>query len=612
MALPELEPEDLRPYASFAVLRYTGPDRLLAVPQAMKALRTRATKAHGTRRAAVTGSGVDPRWLAQYGIPSNDDRLMLLDAFTFRVERTPNWATAGSGFEHISDELCVVFLAGDFVAVHCPKFLVEPIQRWLDRPPRPPFVRVPGPALRQAFLQGEARGLWLRGTHARTRSKPDTKTMSGPALEDALDPHEDGSFALASGRAALTATDGRLGNEGTVGTTPKKAWVWLKQTDSLATFVDLASGVISMVEDAIAAPVAELGFPELADEVESLAEVLTAYEAFVSSPDQLAMLPEVSNDEIERAALLQDAILDVEGEDRNAHFTLSVGTDGAEVGRLRFRPQLSDGHVAFDVGVVGTPSDAPALAEIRDLLGRGDLLNIHYMSGHRLSDNAIARPNEEHLPFKRWSFHDFSGFLEMREKPVEPGSQGIHDAIAEAGDVSLFAWIVRSFGSGHLTCDDGANEVADFVHLGHDGLLTLLHVKGASAGRHRRVSTGAYELVIGQAIKNLRYVRPRQLIPALDGSPLARPATWLNGKRTSDRSLMLDALRMRTDDKETRVVVVQPHLSQTTHRRLRALENSGGESVDLRRLHLVENLLQSARRTFVGINAELDVWAAAD
>jgi hypothetical protein len=45
--------------------------------------------------------------------------------------------------------------------------------------------------------------------------------------------------------------------------------------------------------------------------------------------------------------------------------------------------------------------------------------------------------------------------------------------------------VVDRYLDGWLICDDGAGEVADFVHLALNGDLTVIHVK--AAGRGRRV-----------------------------------------------------------------------------------------------------------------------------
>src|SRR5262249_48177115 len=91
---------------------------------------------------------------------------------------------------------------------------------------------------------------------------------------------------------------------------------------------------------------------------------------------------------------------------------------------------------------------------------------------------------------------------------------------------SLFCWVLnkwapnRKKGSGTyqqwLGCDDGAHEKADFVCLEVvDGVprLTLIHVKGVhtrnktgAVSPQRAISVADYEVVVGQAVKNIRWL----------------------------------------------------------------------------------------------------------
>jgi hypothetical protein len=96
----------------------------------------------------------------------------------------------------------------------------------------------------------------------------------------------------------------------------------------------------------------------------------------------------------------------------------------------------------------------------------------------------------------------------------------------------LFAWVVNRFADGWLTCDDGSGEVADFVHVSIDGVLTLVHVKGAKSNSKKRgIAVNAYEVVAAQAAKNLRYVQGPQLLDRLKNPGVSRPACWTEGKR---------------------------------------------------------------------------------
>src|SRR5204863_232813 len=67
-----------------------------------------------------------------------------------------------------------------------------------------------------------------------------------------------------------------------------------------------------------------------------------------------------------------------------------------------------------------------------------------------------------------------------------------------------------------LACNDGSREIADFIHLarpvGALARLTLIHVKPSSSdSAARQISLGDYELVVSQAVKNLRFLEIKRL-----------------------------------------------------------------------------------------------------
>ncbi|MCA1702840.1 MAG: hypothetical protein LC808_06035, partial [Actinobacteria bacterium] len=604
----QLQPDELQPFASFAVLIYTGPDVNLACSAITAQLKRVALRQTRVRSVELVADGLAEGWL-DGAIDGAENDILNIAAFAYRVTRTASWAKLGSRYSVTADELSIAFQCNDLVAVHCPRGQVDSLQRWLDGSPRPAFRRVPGTFLQVAFLLGEARGMWLRGTHRRQTTKADTKNLSGTSLADALNPFEDSSFALTSGRSSVDTARNLAAISGTVGTTPRKAWVWNNRTDSLADYAAVAHEALTLVASSMANPPSDLPFPELAVEVDSLSGVRAAYDAYISEPEELAQLPDVSQELLDRSEDLRDVLIDVDGDPSGPSFTLSVGQGSSEAARIRCRPRFARDRIVIDVGFDRPPSDPGPAAAIRDALGDGDLLNVYFESGHVLARSTLTRVNQEHHPFKGWAFHDFTGYSTTSEKPAGTTSQDIHDAVGLPGEASLFSWVVTQFGSGHLACDDGSNEVADFIHLEHNGLLTLIHAKAASSASGGRVASGAFELVVSQAVKNLRYMNPNRLVTALETTPLERPATWLDGVRTNDRLPLINAIRHRPIVADVQVVILQPHHTLAMQQRLEALTASGGSSRDLLRFHLIETMLNSARGTAVALGGELTVWA---
>src|SRR5262249_40688884 len=136
-------------------------------------------------------------------IPDGEDSIVEVDGFVCEVTAPASWAMPDTHFLETSLDLVVALGRRRLVAIHCDSGLGEAIQTWLDKDPRPPFRRIPPGALNAALLTGEAKGLWLRGTHVRRTTKADSKNISGMRLQDALSPLEDSSYAMGSARAEL-------------------------------------------------------------------------------------------------------------------------------------------------------------------------------------------------------------------------------------------------------------------------------------------------------------------------------------------------------------------------------------------------------------------------
>jgi hypothetical protein len=103
--------------------------------------------------------------------------------------------------------------------------------------------------------------------------------------------------------------------------------------------------------------------------------------------------------------------------------------------------------------------------------------------------------------------------------------------------------------TGWLICDDGSMESADFIHFADTVTpprLSLIHVKGSgSATADRGISVSDYEVVVGQAVKNLRYLDRTNIAEKLGfeaGKKIAS-AAWRNGVRQTDRKAVLKALK---------------------------------------------------------------------
>lgn len=605
-----IDPAVVHPYCTFLVVEYTGSNIDRAIPSMVDLLK-QGLRPYGSRRSTLLASGLDPDTITLVVNDRDDDGL---DGFVFSDQRQPSWAKESS-YTDIDHHLVVVYARRPLLAVHAPERLRTMVVNRIRKGTNPPPFRLVRPTvLRDAFLAGEAKGLWLQGVHPTSPSKADTKNLNGSRLQDALDMFDDSTFTLRAGRAALADDPSRRALRGVAGTTPGQGTVWNGPSDDFTGFVQTAREALDLVESTAKAvgPSSAL-FPELAAELDSLQGVHGAYEVVVSDSDFLP--PETSDEARDAALALQGTIIDVEGDATGPNFTLSVGHNGYEAGKLRGLVTMDGGVVKVDFSYRSTPSGRGLVSPILQALDHGEIYTVHYASGQVISDGVLTSRQTRHLPFRNWSFHDFDGYDVTQEKPPphDRSAQEIHDDIGKADDNSLFAWVAQNYSDGWLTCDDGPGEVADFVHLATDGTLSLIHVKAADSDSPRRtVKVTDYQEVVTQAIKNLHFVRAATALPdRLAASTLARPATWKDGERVGARAEMIERLRQRSARAATRIVIVQPHQQHTVIEKIRVADEAGTADANVLRLRLLETLLTSALSTAVGAGLDLKVIADA-
>ncbi|WP_427885533.1 hypothetical protein ACQHIV_24695 [Kribbella sp. GL6] len=602
--LPALRWESLRPYVTVVVLQCLSADPVAAFGELEAYLATPGRRRQGQAvdivamsRSTETAEGR----AAQYGVDQ-------LGGFVRRTEQTPSWGESAAGFLDVAHDLTVVLRRGDLVAVRADGAVEERLQRRLNKEPRLPFQRLDPVVLENALLQGEAKNLWLRGTHRRSKLRPDVKNLGGGSLEDAVTPWEDSSFVMGSAKAALADDPSRVVLKGVVGTTPRRSSVWFRASADFPDFVMAVLELLELLEQEIATGSAQpRALRVFARRVTDLSAVSGAYDISVMDPELLT--GNIADEEFDAADLLADSTLIVHG-GPTADFKLEVGLNGSTGGRLATTVSQAGGGYTLTTGhdPLTQPGDPAVVAQVCAALQYPRLLSIYYKSGHAYVDGELWTARIPRDPFPNWEFHDFSGYRLKQEKPDTKSPQEIHEKTGIGGN-SLFDWVVQHYPEGWLTCDDGAGEVADFVHVSDSGVLTFIHVKGAGNDSPRRgISAAVYEVVTSQAEKNLLWFSDLDALrDRLDNPPVAKPATWDHGVRLPDRIEFLNAFDSRSASDPLRVVIVQPHVSEMAYNRLRVDPLPTQPSDDLMRLFRLENLLRMTRTSTVGANADLTV-----
>lgn len=599
----------LTPYLSITVLLYLGDDPSTAFDALARFVRKsahelgRAIDVNVRSEVTLSGQDIvdDLGMLRELGF---DD----LYGLTREVRRLPSWAHGDSGLSDVVNELVIAVRRDNLVAIYGPVPRDAQLRRWIYHNDAP-FRFLPQDVLASTF-HGDGKMVWLRGVHRRQKSKADNKTLSGIRIQDALHPIEDSSYALSAANIDFQPDDETLLLRDRLTVSPDRSRISWKQTSYFGMFLTATAEALDLLDKSLVDPDdPEPLFTDLATTEKDLSKVRDAFDIVVTDPDILRGDPDADDAQVAAAELLLDALLEVRGDQGSAVAWIDVGYDGVPAGTLAIKPvPVRDSEFDLDVQFSGTVSHEPALQEIRDAVDDGgDVLNVYYQSGHTLTGRHIRRQRLTSRPFRNIRFEDFSGFEVTREKPLPKENQSLHESIGLEDDDSLFGWVVRRFNKDWLLCDDGAGEVADFLHLADDGTLTVIHVKAAgSHSLNRRIAVTRFEQVVSQAEKNVTFLDNDMLVDRLNSTRTMSSAAWHDGQRVPATEFV-DQLATRLRSDKTFVVIVQPHLLHDIHEQARAAIDNGQPNRDSYSLMLLDDLLHSTRRTITGQCDDLKV-----
>lgn len=580
---------DLTPFISLTLSKAAGVpvadqlERCLADIEAICAAEQQPATSDFTRLPALQRAGVR------------------LQAMWYKRTLKPAW-TGAAGFVDVQHHLAIALVRKGHLALHVsdPK-IKGPLRAALlgDVDADAPLTwlsPISRSTMAAAFLEnGQARTLWLSGVHRRSATKADAKILAGQDLDYSLDPFDDQSFYWSAARSRNAAL------EVTVGVSPKASRVWLGKANSIEGFASSAALLINAVAAAKQGTTEPFRF--LATPVQALdpAKVKGGYDLSILPPDMLDVGDEDADTVNADAALVIASSLVVDGAD-GSNLSVSVEINGSAIGTLSLEVRVTrDGKVKFKVSDPKSAGvDDDAFNRIKTLLGRGVGVNIRYDSGHSVSDRQVFALRMPRIAFSHFEVKDFSDYAVKQEKP--------HDLTKIGEEKSLFCW-VKNTHKGWLACDDGANEKADFIHLDASGakpILSLIHVKGAKNDKTgRKLSVAAYEVVTGQAIKNLQWLDKQALAKGLSHAVRATNYWWKDGEPVA-KDALVEAIENLGDDYVRRVVVVQPHVTETAWTKAEGAKSG----VNRLRLDQLSTLLASAWRSCNGLGAEFKViWA---
>ncbi len=463
--------------------------------------------------------------------------------------------------------------------------------------------------LNAAFVQGRARTLWLSAVHQRTSLKADAKVLSGSDLRDALDPLSDQTYAFTAARCDSDLLKTPLG------VAPRKGSIWGTPNADWKEFVDRVRLIVKSIED-VAKP-DNSPLPVLAVIQPDATGVEKAYELSFIPPELLADDPTADKDvikELERWAY--KAVFDVKAA-KGAEATADLSLGGEHLATVTIRPDMTDtSNVRIEVVDVkeSKKANADLVKQAVKNCANEDWLVIRYASGHVINTGALYAIRHRDVAFDNWAWADLSAYNVRSEKP-----SALTSAVIGTED-SLFCWVQSewpmagtpdSLKGGWLACDDGSMEIADFIHFDDSlpvPILTLIHVKASKKDdADRSLSVADYEVVVSQAVKNLRYLDRLFVADGLAAGLRKKigKAVWKDRTATT-RDAMIKALKACNQFRR-KVVVVQPRVTKTA---LDAARTARKNALQSRILTPLDTRLVAAEAGARGLGAEFEVVAS--
>lgn len=576
----------VRPYLSAVMLAGTLSNRKL-VEALIKEADSRVISTSSTKRTKLSGASVDKK--------GN----FFIGSIFYKEAASPAW-DPGLTFKDVTHQFAWIVVRNKRAAlIASDSSMRESIQFALKS-----AAVIPRADAFAAFVGSKARAVWLNGTHAQTDVKPESKVLMGTALEEALDPLGDHSFHLSALRSqpAIPALRSK-----TLGVALSSGRVWSVRAQSLA---DLLSDVGALFDRLDTPAVPSTSYDFLSQPVSGLVNVKDAYSVSVLPTPLL----DPSGDGVGAAQITraQEWAYETKYSVKpagNADFTVQVTRLGTDIGTLEVHPGSSGSSVTL-VGIGWQPVD-PAMDGLRAEAERYLLdvkqVKVHYDSGHAISGGECYRGGFVDQ-LVDWKWHNFAGWDIDKEKPA--ANPTLAAAIGLAADQSLFGFVVQTYQQGWLACDDGSGEVGDFVHIDSvNKKVTLIHAKAASSkAANRSFSVSDYDLVIAQAIRNIRHLDKEQLLKSLRKSAghAIADATWHNGGRVTRANFIDQVVKMGASFSKE-LVILQPQLTQLKH--AACLAPGVSPSTNLR-FKQINSLVQGAAMAAFGAGATFVAYAS--
>lgn len=493
----------------------------------------------------------------------------------YSINKIPSW-TKRNDIHDIENHIALTFTLGSYVAFYfSEKGMKDLIRENFKSAPLSNLYPVEISHLNHLFInEDNIKMLWLLGIHGKTTFKADSKVLGGNSVAESLDPLEDQSYMMSAVRTEIG------NNNKTIGLNPFKSSVWKGPCKDWDTFEKNVIEILDMLnsnKQNNTTPISILASP-----INDLNNVQDAYDFSVIDPDFVPY--EMSSTKVDLLRKIATKYRIEISPIMNSAFSLKFFYENVHCGEISVRPVIKDYEISFEI------NNQQPVSQKKDILNNyakifryPELIKCWYESGHAVVNSWIFKTDYKDVTYNGFIWADFEKFDVCKEKPLVSDKL---DLTKIGSQNSLFCWIKNRWNSrwdssdnfnttekptGWLYCDDGAGEKADFIHIDDHNdktIISLIHIKAAnSSSISRRISVGAHDIVLSQAVKNLRYSNRKNLIQDLTerASVSQNKMCWHENKmiKPSDFILQLSSLNSNPNKIKTRVIVIQPHTTKS-------------------------------------------------
>ncbi|MNU46581.1 hypothetical protein D3C71_354450 [compost metagenome] len=492
--------------------------------------------------------------------------------------------------------------------------------------------------LQDVCLSGPARQTALDGIHRIAKTKPDRKSLGGIDLREAIDPFADQTYRLLSAVSIDEAREPKF-----LGLALGEQRVWSQRGKRISHFTKTLDELFGHLEAAEAgAPLSsgleQPGYASLARAAapDAIHDARDAFEVALRPTTDLTAIDEETAEtglarerQIEIAWFTDGEVRLVSGDSRGPGLSFEVYKTGRKLMTLTLAPTPDADGVSLPVTSQLHVSPTDPDLELFEFLVQGnglrERLSVWYDTGHVLTGGKVSHFDYVDVKFDAWTWDKSLAKYDVdQEKPMKVSATDPNRKVADlaaigaAGGRSLFDYLVHDFpahfsptGDYWAICDDGAGEVADFVFFEPGARrLWLVHAKGAaSTAAARRISVSAYEQVVSQARKNMRYLVGANLAAQLESKTYPTPRIWRNGKvvtaadHAAELTTLCQTLKTIKFFDDSRLVVLQPHVRKISWRNARSALVKGEDGVDVKAYRLLSALLADLQISAQKLNA---------